>query len=171
MKKVFFFILVLVIGIGVYFSKRNIPETPPTAVSQPEAVKVDELILSEEEPTKDDHTLVKLQEEFERKEKDLPTLSSLKNLSDEEAHHTSEFITEGAKIIGEAQEAASIDPTRREATLEFFLNCAINEDIVPAIRALCWNRTLKESTNWGIVLPLSEFEIPEDIRKLSHQMN
>lgn len=108
-----------------------------------------------------------LEEELFKKMKALPKVSDLKDLTDEEVHHTPMMVKEGGILIGRLHEAAQVNPKRREETLKFFKSCAENDELLPAVRALCWKRTTSQIIEWKIFLPISDALVSEDIKALA----
>lgn len=101
---------------------------------------------------------------------ELPTLSDLEGLTDEEVHHTAEFILEAGRKIGLLIEEADSNPVKREETLKFLKSCAENVDLVPAIRAVCWKKTMSQITIWKIFLPISDAKVSDEIKNLASQL-
>lgn len=104
---------------------------------------------------------------FSQTMKALPTLADLNDLSSEEVHHTPAVIKEGGLLIGKLHEAAEKEPELREPTLKFFKSCAENEELLPAIRALCWKRTLAQMVEWKIFLEISDAKVSDEIQGLA----
>lgn len=102
--------------------------------------------------------------------KQLPTIRDMEGLTDEDVHHTPDAVVEGGMLIGELLEEAEKNPAKREDTLKFFKSCAENADLMPAIRAVCWKRTLDQIPEWKIFLPISDADVPEDIKVLSSKI-
>ncbi|WP_408097740.1 hypothetical protein ACJVC5_02170 [Peredibacter sp. HCB2-198] len=101
---------------------------------------------------------------------ELPSLRDLEGLTDEEVHHTPDFIVEGGMKIGQLIEEADANPAKREETLKFMKSCAENDDLVPAIRAVCWKKTLTQITNWEIFLPISDAKVSDEVKNLASQL-
>lgn len=98
---------------------------------------------------------------------ELPTLGDLKNLDPEELHHTPEIVLEGGMLVGKMIEKAEVEPTRREPTLHFLKTCAEDPEVVPAVRAVCWKKTLTQIEAWKIFLPVADAKVPDEIKSLA----
>lgn len=101
---------------------------------------------------------------------ELPTLGDLKALDEEELHHTPEIVLEGGMLVGKMIEKAEVEPTRREATLQFLKTCAENAEVAPQVRAVCWRKTLAQITEWKIFLPITDAKVPDDIKELASKL-
>ncbi|WPU64757.1 hypothetical protein [Peredibacter starrii] len=101
---------------------------------------------------------------------ELPSLRDLEGLTDEEVHHTPDFIVEGGMKIGQLIDEANANPAKREETLKFMKSCAENDDLVPAIRAVCWKKTLTQINNWEIFLPISDAKVSDEVKNLAAQL-
>jgi hypothetical protein len=102
--------------------------------------------------------------------KQLPTIRDMEGLTDEDVHHTPDSVVEGGMLIGELLEQADKNPAVREETLKFLKSCAENAELMPAIRAVCWKRTLDQIPQWKIFLPISDADVPDDIKVLSSKI-
>lgn len=112
-----------------------------------------------------------IRRELEAKQDLLPTLNDLGRLTEEEVHHTPEIVIQGGKIIHETLEEAENNPERREETLAFFFDCSSNQELAPAIRAMCWNRAVKAVSRWDIFIPISEYNVPNEIKLLAEKID
>lgn len=112
-----------------------------------------------------------IRRELEAKEDLLPTVNDLGRLTEEEVHHTPEIVLQGGKIIHETLEEAENHPERREETLAFFFGCSSNQDLAPAIRAMCWNKAVKAVSRWDIFVPISEYNVPNEIKLLAEKID
>lgn len=101
---------------------------------------------------------------------ELPSLRDLEGLTDEEVHHTPDFVVEGGMKIGQLIEEGNANPAKREPTLKFMKSCAENDDLVPAIRAVCWKKTLDHITKWEIFLPISDAKVSDEVKNLAAQL-
>lgn len=170
-KLLLFIIITLIIGVMIFLQDRSATET--TVEEDVQAVQtVQEKIPMkvETQPEMIPEEVAKtnqLAEELSQKMKALPKVSDLKDLTDEEVHHTPMMVKEGGILIGRLHEAAQVNPKRREETLKFFKSCAENDELLPAIRALCWKRTTSQIVEWKIFLPISDAKVSEEIKALA----
>jgi hypothetical protein len=102
---------------------------------------------------------------------DLVTMDELKELDSKDVHETPDLILDAGAALGELQEKAQRDPSRRQRTVEFFSSCAQSEDIATAVRAVCWNKVVTLIPEWDLFFPLSEAKIPEEIQLLASKLN
>lgn len=100
----------------------------------------------------------------------LPTVDSLRKLSEDEIHHTPSGIIEGGKIIGKMIERAHNDPALREETVKVLHECAQSENVATSIRAVCWKNTLIHIEKWKVFVPISQSKIPPRVLELSSKL-
>lgn len=112
-----------------------------------------------------------LSTELEKSLKELPTVDDLQTLTEEEVHHTPEIVIEGGRRVGQILEEAENHQERRQETIKFLVECAESKNVVPAIRALCWNKTLVKIPVWKVFYPISEAEVPQEIQELGLKIN
>lgn len=161
--------ITLIIGVMVFLNNRKSTETAvkedvPFVQNKEIQMKAE---VQTEIPPKEVTKTTQLEEELFEKMKALPKVSDLKDMTDEEVHHTPMMVKEGGLLIGRLHEAAQVNPKRREATLKFFKNCAENDELLPAVRALCWKRTISQIVEWKIFLPISDAKVSEEIKALA----
>lgn len=101
---------------------------------------------------------------------ELPTLADLQSLSEEEVHHTPEVVMEGGKLVGEILEQAEKNPARREETVKFLAKCSEAQDVVPAVRAVCWKKTLTQINEWKVFIPVTELNVSDEIKSLGARL-
>ncbi|MFA5584334.1 MAG: hypothetical protein WDA09_08975 [Bacteriovoracaceae bacterium] len=104
---------------------------------------------------------------FEEHLKSLPTIDDLKNLTEEEVHHTPEIIKEGGELVGTIFDEAQKDPTKRMSAMNFFKKCAEDDQVAIPIRAVCLNRVYKLIPEWEIPVPMSDSKIPDEVLDLA----
>jgi hypothetical protein len=107
------------------------------------------------------------QNQYDMYFKSLPIMDDLKNLSEEEVHHTPEIIKDGGEVIGRIHEEAENDPSKRIEAMSFFKKCVEDQQIVTVIRAVCLNKIYRLVPEWQIPAPLEEAEISDEVLKLS----
>ncbi len=99
--------------------------------------------------------------------KALPTMDDLKNLTEEEVHHTPEIIKNGGELIGRIHDEAENDPAKRSDAMNFFKRCAEDHQIAVVMRAVCLNKVYKLIPVWKIPVPLSEANISDEVSDLA----
>ncbi len=112
----------------------------------------------------------KFQDFLDLEFKSLPTIDDLKNLTEEEVHFTPEAVKEAGGVIGRIQDEAENDSSKRIPAMNFFKNCAEDQELVPAVRAVCLNKTLKLIPIWQIPMPLSDELISHEISDLASKL-
>jgi len=70
---------------------------------------------------------------------DLPTKEQLKQLEAKDVHQTPEIVLKGAVGVGRVAQALSDNPTLVPEGLQFYRECAENENNAVAIRAECFS--------------------------------
>ena len=156
-------ITILLVGVVVYRMNRPGAGTLPESRTETQALP--------EKKAEEKSTEVKVEEKqnisFAETLKALPTIKDLHLLSEEEVHFTPKVIKDAGFLIGKLIQEAQDKPHLREETLKFLKASAENPDLAPAIRALCWNRTLSHIVKWEIFLPVADAEVPEEIKNLA----
>jgi hypothetical protein len=168
----FIFVAALIIGAAFYLLQSR-PVTEKTVILEVHPEKVSEKPISNEPekvPSAPEEIKETFQEELADVMNQLPTSKDLQNLDEEEVHHTPDIVIEGGMMVGNLIEKAEQDPKRREETLGFLKACAENPDVLPQIRAVCWNKTLAQIPEWKIFLPISDAKVPEDIQNLASKL-
>lgn len=102
--------------------------------------------------------------------KTLPSIDDLQGLPEEEVHYTPEVIKDAGGVIGRIHDEAENDPAKRLAAMHFFKQCAEDQEMVPAIRAVCLNKILKLIPVWQIPVPLSDELISQEITDLAAKL-
>lgn len=169
-----FIITTLVLGVVIFGKKQtqeviNSEKNVDTKVEQPE---VSELIESSKvvvnKPTINNEESKNVDLVIEMK--DLPMLNDINTLTEEDLHHTPAFVVEGGMLVGRLIADADKNPRKREETLKFLKSCAENSEVVPAIRALCWNKTLRQIPEWNVFLPVMDANVPQNIKDLAAKL-
>ena len=180
-KKILITLAALILGAALYFIpfKSSDVEVPSDEVTEAhlnhdhdhnlESIKEADIPkkapVSPEENSNEDLT-----SELSNALKELPTLDDLKDLTADEVHHTPRIISEGGALIGELIDRAEKDPARREETVKFLKSCAEEEGVAPQLRAVCWNKTLNQISEWNVFIPISDANVPEEIKSLGNQL-
>lgn len=112
----------------------------------------------------------KVQEELTEVLNELPTIDEIKGLPEAELHHTPHAIKDGGLKIGKIITAADTTPARRGDTADFLINCAEKNSLMPAIRAVCWYQLMKKIPEWKVFVPVSDANVPDDIKQLSTEL-
>lgn len=101
---------------------------------------------------------------------ELPTVDDLRNLSEEETHHTPAAIREGGKVIARLIEKAENNPELREKAIHVLHDCAKSETIATSIRAVCWKNTVTYIGKWKVFVPVSQTKLPPRVLELSSKL-
>ena len=168
MKKIIIPFIIITLVIGVMMLKKENKEVSAEVSNEKELPAVSVPTTTQVSPTEEKPSAVK--EELNDYLKELPTMGELKNLSEEEVHHTPAMIKEGGAILGKIHAEAEKNPERREDTLNFFKECAEDEDVVTTLRAVCWNKVMTLVSEWQIFLPLSDANVSEEVKSLASQL-
>lgn len=140
-------------------TKDQVTETPITKSSEVPVIESEEKLVS-----------LSIKEELAERLKELPTMGELKNLSEEEVHHTPALIREGGAILGKIHAAAETNPERRPDTLIFFKECAEDEEVATSLRAVCWNKVMTLIPEWQIFLSISDAKVSDEVKNLASQL-
>lgn len=171
-KLILYILAVLLVGTAFYFVRFEIYHDEIVS-DEIETSEVSESSIVAEPlkaPVSDSEESDDLQTELTSVMNELPSKEDLQNLSEEDVHMTPEIVTEGGMKIGRLIDKADKDPVRREATLSFLKGCTENEEVIPQLRALCWNETQNQIQDWQIFIPISDAKVPEDIKSLSSKL-
>ncbi|MGZ3688460.1 MAG: hypothetical protein ACXWP5_10090 [Bdellovibrionota bacterium] len=99
--------------------------------------------------------------------KTLPTRESLRQLTDEEAHRTPLSVQDAAEELGRIAQAIHDTPAFAEEGREFYRKCAAAEELLTAVRALCF----ADFTRLDQRLGESEAPaVPQTVRALAAQL-
>jgi hypothetical protein len=96
----------------------------------------------------------------------LPTLSSLKLGKDGDFHHVPPQVIESSEIFGEIADRLKRSPQLIKDGLRFYAACALNEQLVTSIRAVC-ARNLKDWSKKSRI-DTSQVVIPENIERIAN---
>lgn len=167
-------ITALILGAVIYLNQQSSTETTVTETTTESAADHGHDHDSHETQPKEETTASSVENkgpvELSVAMKQLPTIKDMEGLTDEDVHHTPQSVLEGGMLIGELLEDAEKNPERREETLKFFKSCAENDELMPAIRAVCWKRTLDQIPKWNVFLPISDANVPDDIKNLASKL-
>lgn len=173
MKKFTALIIALVIigiiaGIQFFRTVEEITLTQSTAnhLKQPLESKETSQQVASKSGSTEDNAQSEFQDVLDREFKKLPTIDDIQGLTEEEVHYTPEVIKEAGGVIGRIHDEAENDPAKRVAAMQFFKQCAEDQQMVPAIRAVCLKKILKLVPVWQIPMPLSDKLISQEITDL-----
>lgn len=173
LKLIVLIVAILIIGVAIFQKDQVLaPDTAEvTTETKPVKKAVTQVEVKSPETTNEAEAVPDtLAKEYEETMEALPTVDDIRKLSEEEVHHSPVAVKEGGLLIGEIHEAAQKDPARREETLKFFKSCAENSELLPAIRAVCWKKTLSQIVEWKIFLPIADADVPEEIKALAMRL-
>ncbi len=174
MKKRYLILIAAVLGLGAVLLKNppspeEIVEPDEETLTRPQEFKKEDLVAKPMKkpaevgvPAGQAPELPSLDE--------FPTIADLKDLSDDEVHHTPEVVMNGGRLVGQLIDRAEKNPALREKTLQLLKSCAESDDVVTAVRAVCWKNTVTQMKNWRVFVPLSDTKVPANVLELSSQL-
>lgn len=166
-----FLIIGAIAGIELFQTERkNGPKLSENAIESSLDSKQTSQPLTTQAENSSDTDQSEFQDKLEREFKILPTIDDLQQLSAEEVHFTPELIKEAGGVIGRIQDEAEKGPAKRTAAMHFFKKCAEDQEMVPAIRAVCLKKILKLIPVWQIPVALSDELISQDITDLAAKL-
>lgn len=95
----------------------------------------------------------------------LPRKSNLKSLDSSETHGTPKIIFHSAEKIAQIVDHLDNHPENKKIALQFFIECAKQEDIALSIRATCLS--LARKTNKELNRSELDFRLAKEVEKLS----
>ncbi len=114
---------------------------------------------------------VELAEKIEAAQKALPTHESMIGLKEEEvAHRAPPSVIEAGSALGDLAEYLEGRPGEFKAASRFYADCALNEKIVPAARALCLSTLQKNPDQWAQGVKEAIDSIPAAISALAAEL-
>lgn len=177
MKKFTALVIALVIigviaGIQFFRTEKETTLTQPTAnhLKQPLELKGTTQQVASKSGSTVGNDQSEFQEFLDREFKKLPTIDDIQGLTEEEVHYTPEVIKEAGGVIGRIHDEAENNPAKRVAAMQFFKQCAEDQEMVPAIRAVCLKKILKLIPIWQIPVPLSDKHISQEITDLAAKL-
>lgn len=114
--------------------------------------------------------LEEIREELSEAKSELTTIEEIKELSEDEIHHTPTILVESGKLIGRLISKAEAEPLRREETLKFFLGCAENSELPESLRATCWKSTMNLIPKWKVFIPISNAKVSDEVKELATRL-
>lgn len=175
-------VLIVLIGAAIFLSRYD--ERTETYSEDPDALKTTPApssgtTIPEESKIVDSSSAEKKQnarnteiveQELNAAFQELPSAEELKNLDEHEVHLTPDVVKNGGAVVGSMIDKAQQEPGRREETMQFLLRCAEARDLVPAVRAVCWRNILDNIPHWDVFVPVTEAQVPEDIKSLAMKL-
>jgi hypothetical protein len=112
-----------------------------------------------------------LQSELDRVSASLPTVNSLKGMKEEDvAHRAPHQVVEAGAALGDLAEYLERHPSEFKSATPFYAQCALNESLLPAARALCLNTLQKKPTEWASGVKESLERVPEGIKGIAEDL-
>jgi hypothetical protein len=95
----------------------------------------------------------------------LPSLTSLRLNKEGDFHRVPPSVLQASEVFGEISDRLKTNPKLIREALRFYRACALNEQLVTSIRAVC-TRNLKD---WSKVagINISKVDIPESIERIA----
>lgn len=104
----------------------------------------------------------------DRVEAGLPTFNQVKNLREEELHHTPKILIQAGADIGDVAEAVAHNPELAPQAAAFYARCAHREELATTVRALCLANARKSAKQSGT--PVDEMGISSDVSELAGKL-
>ena len=79
----------------------------------------------------------------------LPKKTELKPADDEAAHHVGPELIRAGQALGDLAEYLERRPEEFKAASVFYANCAADENLMPASRAVCYSALSKNKDQWA----------------------
>ncbi|MFM8314214.1 MAG: hypothetical protein ACKOA8_08005 [Deltaproteobacteria bacterium] len=95
----------------------------------------------------------------------LPSIESLKLSKEGDFHHVPPTVIESSEIFGDIADRLNKNGYLIRDALKFYSACALNEQLVTSVRAVC-ARNLKDWSSKAKI-DISRIEIPETIQKIA----
>ncbi len=173
MKKRYFILLVAVLALGAFYLK-NTPSSEEISASDSEVINRPQSTKQHLVAKTIKQTAVSAVQSTSVPElpslDEFPTLADLQDLSEDEVHHTPEAVINGGRLVGQLIDRAEKNPPLREKTLQLLKSCAESDEVVTAVRAVCWKNTVSQMKNWRVFIPLSDMKVPANVLELSSQL-
>ena len=95
----------------------------------------------------------------------LPSIESLKLSKEGDFHHVPPTVIESSEIFGDIADRLNKNGYLIRDALKFYSACALNEQLVTSVRAVC-ARNLKDWSSKAKI-DISRIEIPDTIQKIA----
>ena len=79
----------------------------------------------------------------------LPQKAQFKPADDEAAHHAGPELIQAGQALGDLAEYLERRPEEFRAASVFYANCAADESLMPASRAVCFAALMKKKDDWA----------------------
>jgi hypothetical protein len=95
----------------------------------------------------------------------LPLIENIRMTKDGNFHHVPTEVIGSSEIFGEIADRIKANPALTREALRFYSACAVNEQLITSVRAVC-TRNLKD---WAKIakIDVSKVEIPDDIIRIA----
>ena len=111
-----------------------------------------------------------LAREIQKAKAALPTLESLRTVSDDEEHGTPSKIVEAGAALGDLDEYLEGKPEEFKNATGFFSDCAMGETLPSSVRAMCLHSLRRNPTEWAPGVSAKLEKIPSDVVDLEAQL-
>ncbi len=186
MRKIILIVFGLLIlsGVLLFLSKKKsspsneasdvvitIEKTPPSTESSTETLpSVTSGQENSPDPVPKDEESEEYAEELQVTLASLPRIEDLQALPQKDVHHTPVALRESGDKIAAIIAQAESTPKLRQETMNFLLSCAESKDSAKSIRALCWNKLIKNIPRWKIFLPLTSADVSQEVKDLASRL-
>ena len=121
--------------------------------------------LASETPSED------LKSELERVSQALPRMTAVKGLNEEQvAHRAPPLVMEAGAALGDLAEYLEKRPNEFKNATPFYAKCALDEQLMPAARAMCLHALSQKPAEWAKGVKESVDRVPAEIADLASQL-
>lgn len=85
-------------------------------------------------------------------------------------HHAPTYLVDSAYELGRIEDAVAANPKLAEEAVKFYRGCALQEDLMTALRAVCVSNLKEHASRAGISQSLSLQGIPEGIQRVAQDL-
>lgn len=182
-------VVAIVIAVGFYVFSKPEPQSHAEAeasgvVIQPLAVggttepasqatpSVGDAAVTANEPAKSEMTLPEFAELVQKTQAALPTLQSLRDLTDEQVHGVPDVIRDAGRDLGAIAQALHDNPHFAAEAASFYRECFAREDVPTQVRGLCLadHRILRMSNGDKVPWTEQELNVPSEVVRLAAQI-
>ncbi|NDG85272.1 MAG: hypothetical protein EBX52_09600 [Proteobacteria bacterium] len=136
----------------------------PVATATPQAVPV----VQEASEDPDAKPGPELAAQLESIQKALPTYDSVRGLKEEQvAHRAPPSVIEAGAALGDLEEYLEKRPDEFKSATRFYADCALNDRLLPAARALCLDSLRKRPDQWAKGVSEAVNRVPSEINDLA----
>lgn len=101
---------------------------------------------------------------------ELPTRQDVKAYAAEDIHHANEALIKAGSKLGRIVATLEKDPSLIKEALYFYEDCALDQDILNSVRALCFSNLERWHKILGNESEINTDPIPEHIRNLARDL-